>query len=107
MDRRLYMSRLLRIVILLSLDLLVEMTADTIHWLLHLKFNLVPNKPQWDILVMDFLVLALTLFTRGTINCTFFAMCVSTGYYKLGMIDRLWSSFGGLIVLQTFMFFEG
>ena len=48
-----------------------------------------------------------TLFTRGIINITFFSMCVSTAYWKLGMLDRLKEQFGSLLALQTLMFFEG
>ena len=106
-DRRLYLARLLRIVVLLALDLLVEMTADTIHWLLHFQLNLVPRNPMWDIVMLDSLTFALTLFCRATINTTFFSMCVSTAYYKLGRIDRLRESYGRLMVLQWVFFVEG
>lgn len=107
MDRPTYVSRMLRIVLLLSIDLVVEMTADSIHWLLHIQLNLVRDDPKWDIIVMDFLVFVATLFTRGIINITFFSMCVSTAYWKLGMLDRLKEQFGSLLALQTLMFFEG
>ena len=45
MDRPTYVSRMLRIVLLLSIDLVVEMTADSIHWLLHIQLNLVRQMP--------------------------------------------------------------
>ena len=107
MDRRLYSSRLMRIVVLLALDLVVETTADTIHWLLHLQLNLVRRKPMWDIVVFDAITFALTLFCRATVNITFFSMCVSTAYYKLGRIDRLRESYGRLMVLQLVFFVAG
>ena len=107
MDRRLFQSRLMRIVLMLGLDLLVEMTADTVHWLLHVQLKLVRGKPMWDVVVFDAITFALTILCRSTINITFFSMCVSTAYYKLGRIDRLKESYGRLIVLQCAFFVSG
>ena len=57
--------------------------------------------------VIDAITFALTILCRSTINITFFSMCVSTAYYKLGRIDRLKESYGRLIVLQCVFVVSG